>query len=163
MHRRGGRKTLLPAAGERPAIFLGIGLFPLAFWFTAQSIGFCPLLPPPLVSELMGGSAPVLLCYRQTAKCHWGECSAESRTVSTTHRGRQGWKALHGPGRAKASRSLLSAALANAISCPAEVLTAEIILRSLSLSHMYTHTAFHRITSQPAIALSHPHKAGKYY
>lgn len=84
MPRRGGRKTLLPAAGERPAIFLGIGLFPLVFWFTEQSIGFCPLLPPLLVSELMGGSALLLLCYRQTAKCHRGERSAESRTVSTT-------------------------------------------------------------------------------
>lgn len=72
----------------RPAISLGIGLFPLAFWFTAQSIGFCPLLPPPLVSELMGGSAPALLCYRQTAECHQGECSTESHTVSSAQHNR---------------------------------------------------------------------------
>lgn len=136
---RGGRKILLPAAGERLAVFLGIGLFLLAFRFTEQSVGFCPLLPPPLVWELMGGSAPVLLCRGQAVKCHRGECSSESHTQHSTT-GRRGWKALHGPGRAKASRPRLSAALANAISCPAEVLTAEIILRSLSLSHMYIHT-----------------------
>lgn len=163
MPRRGGRKTLLPAAGERPAIFLGIGLFPLAFWFTEQSIGFCPLLPPPLVSELMGGSAPALLCYRQTAKCHRGERSAESRTVSTTQRAGRVGKLCTDLTVPRHPVPTCQQPLPMPFLSPQRFWQQKLFL-GLSPSRTCIHIhAFHRITSQPAIALSHPHKAGKYY
>lgn len=92
---------------DRLPIFLSIRVFPLAFLFTVQSIGFFPLLPTPLVSELTGGNALVLLCYRQTAKRHQGKSSAESHMIKTTQLGQAAyWKALHGPGHAKAACSL---------------------------------------------------------
>ena len=64
--------------------------------------------------------------------------------VSTTQPGRDAhWKALRRPGRAKATRSLPSAALANATSCPAEVLPGEIISLGLSPSRTRIHTHVH--------------------
>lgn len=80
--------------------------------------------------------------------------------VKTTQPGQAAyWKALHGPGRAKAACSFPWAARAKAISCPADVLPAGMITLGLSPSGTYLrmHTRFIWYFS------SQPPEAGKYY
>lgn len=133
--RGGGRKTLLPAAGERRTCnFPGNWAFSLSLVIYSTINRFLPTAATPFSFRIDGqqhSSAIVLqtnceMPPRQVLG--WVMHGQHNTTGPAAH-----WKALRGPGRAKAARSLLSAALANAISCPTEVLPAEMIILGLSL------------------------------